>query len=424
VFKLHNIVTGYFQVTKLNNQSVQKSLLAESKDGRASYVSMKKPDGKQKVVNQSRSSNRKDKNITQVEVPTEKKRTAKKGKSSSSTPTADRADVIAGKMKVASYSGNAKSKKTKIPTIKKISAAKKGKVVKSPTKAASSKSKSGMPSAKSAKYYTDKMPTGSSNLRSKESKNNTVKPPKVAKLNGTTKADNKEITPKITKYNKKASQVNKPSGGNKPVKTIKWETNAKGTNVVESVQIVINGKPKKKFGIINCDVVDKLVESYERFGYNVELHSSDGAWKKDRILLKAIFESMDAKYNNAPSSAKRASKAALNRLFKISKQDYNRLYESKNQFAQTIVAAFKKIMEQADTKYRNKLHVVEGFARIEKGDDIIDIDIITEARNTDMALRNFKNEIIQEYGFGANIKHIFIEGKKYNPKKIKKWSSK
>jgi len=121
---------------------------------------------------------------------------------------------------------------------------------------------------------------------------------------------------------------------------------------------------------------------------------------------------------------KRASARAMNRFFELSKPDYNKLYESKQDFAQTIKAAFNRIMEQADVKYRQKLQVVEGAARVSVGNDIIDMDLITQAHNTDMALRNFRNEIVEEYGFGAEIKHIFIEGKKFNPNQINEWSAK
>jgi hypothetical protein len=99
------------------------------------------------------------------------------------------------------------------------------------------------------------------------------------------------------------------------------------------------------------------------------------------------------------------------------------MYESRQQFSRTLQTAFNRIMEQADLKYRQSLDVVEGMIRVEVNGEVIDLDMITQARDTDMALRNFRNEAIEEYGFGAKVKHIFIEGQKYLAKDITEWQS-
>ena len=81
-------------------------------------------------------------------------------------------------------------------------------------------------------------------------------------------------------------------------------------------------------------------------------------------------------------------------------------------------------MEVADLKYRESLSVMEGIARVEVDDQIIDLEMITQARNSQMAARNFSNEIMEHYGFNAKLRHVFVEGKKFTPRTITEWSMK
>jgi len=298
-------------VAKLSNTLVQQSLLQESKDVRATYNTMKKPDTKSKTVGSHTLAPRKSKSIPQIEVPVSKKSKVKKsngGKKSGGIPTADRADVITGRIKVASFGKSKTDKAKKSITVAKSSTPSvtpKRKVVKKPSKVADASSKSSFPSASDASTYTNKMAKGSSNLGAYKGKSTSnAKVAKAATLKATTRPTSKVVAKPKSKTSKKTSQVKKPAGGNKVKKSHTWETNANGINVMESVQFVINGRPKAQFGIINRDVAVKLVENYESFGYDVKLYSCDAAWKTDRVFMKAIFETMDAKYNNAPNYAK------------------------------------------------------------------------------------------------------------------------
>ena len=55
-------------------------------------------------------------------------------------------------------------------------------------------------------------------------------------------------------------------------------------------------------------------------------------------------------------------------------------------------------MEAADLKYRKSLQVMEGMARVEVRDEIHDLDLITQASDEAMALRMFRNNIVEQYG--------------------------
>jgi hypothetical protein len=416
---------GNIQVSKLNNTVAEKSLIAEAKSN-ATYSTMKRNDNKSRVVDTSRPTTRKATKIPQIEVPVSmkmKKSSSRKGKGASGIPQAERADKIVDKNKVARPSAAKKTSsnnKIKVSQAGTPSTSPKTRQIKKP-KSIGSDAKSNFPSADYAGNYVDKMSKGSSNLGASGKSKKATKPQKAQSLKATTRP-----VSKVVDISKRAP-VGKPTAVKKPTKqkrssTQSWRTDARGINVIESVQFIINGKPKASFGIINTDVANKLVESYQKFGFDVELRRGEAEWKRDTVLLRTIYESIDAKYNNAGETSIRTRNKAMNRFFNISRRDYNNLYESKQQFAQTVKTAFNHIMKKADSKYRGSLQVCEGMARINFKNEIIDIDIITQAHSTDMALRNFRNEILEEYGFNTDIKHIFIDGKKYLPKQIKDWT--
>jgi len=420
-------------VTKLSIQLVQDHLLRESEEVKAKYDTMKAPDGKSKAVGTPKDlSGRKDK-VSQIEVPSQHK-SPSNGKSSSKAapgiPQAERGDK-AGVMPVPKFSSAKNEKSPATPAAKKTSPNQttKMKEITGAIKGteAGKSPKGGIPAADFADKYVKGTPHGNATLGSKNGKTPEVKAPTAASLNGTTAPARKAASMKTPVDQKKVAQISGPTGSMKTPsdagKAPSWERNVQGHNVMESVQVVVNGQPKASFGIIHRDVASKLIESYRNFGYEVTVkRGPDAAWKKDRALLSTIFEAMDAQYNNAPDTAKRLTKAAMNRFFQVTQGDYNGMYESRQQFTRTLQAAFERILEQADLKYRQSLKVVEGMVRIEADGEVIDLDMITQARDTDMALRNFRTEAIEEYGFGAKIRHIFIEGQKYLPKSIKDWT--
>jgi hypothetical protein len=415
-------------VKKLSNTLVQQSLLAESAEKRVEYKTQKTPNTRHGLVRSAPAKAIKTKEIAQPIVPTSVNIGSSKtgtAKEAGGIPQSKRADKVIGTKANLMFGKSDKEKSPKTPAYKKAektspAPARRTVFVKKVKDGNDGKKVSKLPVAKAAYDTAAVMPTGAKVFSNKKNSDAVKKRVAVKKLGDTAKLNPKEM---------KAIHKNKPTTVKRMVKPddspkkVSWRTKSNGINVVESVQVYVNGKPKAKFGIINSEVATKLVERYESFGFDVTLHNNPAAWKSDAVLLKAVFESVDAEYNNAPSSSKRARSVAMNRFFELARPDYNNLYESKQQFAHTVKSAFNLVMERADAKYRKSLHVLEGVARVELGEDIIDIDLITQARNTDMAIRNFRNEIVEEYGFSAKIKHIFIEGKKFTPANINEWSS-
>lgn len=425
-------------MTKLSIQLVQAHLTEEAEGAKAKYDTMKSPDGKSKEVGKPKDTTGKMTKIKQVEVPTSHKgkKSSKSAKGADGIPQADRADKIIDRQ-TNSLASKAKTKGENSPATPAVKKSKPNQTTKQSevkntikrTEAGKGPKADTIPAAKMASEYTSKMPHGNHNLKVEDGKTPEVDPKKAENLRGTTAPARSAAKMKTHgKDSQKVAQVNFTGGKRKdpsdaPAKP-SWSKNIKGHNVMESVQFVINGKPKSTFGVIHADVAAKLVESYEGFGFDVEVQKAPkAAWKSDRQLIKGIFEAVDAQYNNAPTTARRCRKAAMNRFFQVSASDYNGLYESKQQFARTLKAAFERIMEQADAKYRRSLTVMEGVARVQVGEDVMDLEMITQARDKNMALRNIRAEIVEEYGFNAKIKHIFLEGEKFKASDITDWKS-
>ncbi len=423
-------------MSKLSIQLVQNHLLTESEEMKPSYDTISAPNGKSRIVGKPKDLSSKRSTIKQIEVPTShkgKKPSKTAGKGKGGIPTAKTADELYNQLPVPKMSAAKNQKSPASPKVvsRKTNQTSKQTVVKNPIKhtEGGKSSGAGIPAADYADVYTKKMPHGGTLGTTGGKKGSEVNAPKAADLRGTTKTRTSPAKIRSQKANQSAPQVTYGKGfvsspSDAPAK-IKVAKHVKGHNVMESVKIMINGTPKATFGVIHKDVAAKLVESYKKFGYDVELHRDDSsAWKQDRALLKKIYESVDAYYNGAPRTAQKLRKAAMDRFFAVSQSDYNTMYESRQQFSRTLKAAFGRIMEQADLKYRRSLNVVEGLARVEVGDDVVDLDMITQARDTNMALRNFRNEIVEEYGFNAKMKHVFINGRKYQPDDIQEWCSK
>lgn len=420
-------------MNKLSLQLVTSHLLRESEEVKAKYDTMKAPDGKSKAVGVPKDmSGRKDK-VSQIEVPTSHKSgSAKKSSAGSPAHGIPAADMATGE-KALSVPKMSSAKNEKSPATPKVSKTTPNQTTKMKELGSTIRNtesgkgpKMGIPSAAYADTYVKSMSHGNANLGGKSGSTPEVKAPKAASLNGTTSPARKAASVKTPADRKMVSQVNGPSGSMKTPsdagKAPSWEKNMQGHNVMESVQLVVNGHPKASFGVIHRDVAKKLVESYQSYGYDVSVRRGpDANWKQDRQLLTTIFEAMDAKYNNAPETSRRLVSEAMNRFFSLTQVDYNSMYESRQHFAKTLKTAFERVMEQADVKYRQRLNVIEGLVRIVVAEEVIDLDLITQARNTDMALRNFRDTVLEEYGLGAKIKHIFVEGQKYLARDVKDW---
>ena len=75
----------------------------------------------------------------------------------------------------------------------------------------------------------------------------------------------------------------------------------------------------------------------------------------------------------------------------------------------------------AETKYHNSLDLKLCVARVVKNGKPYDLEVVSEATDDHMALRAVRNQIFEEYGLDTNIKHIFVDGRKYGTNQIKEW---
>lgn len=424
-------------MTRLNADKVMKRLLAEADEGmkKPTVQKMAAPNGKTREVGKPKDPSSKKTTIKQVEVPTSHRNPGAKGKSSgknSGIPTAPYAGKVADGVKVPSFKMSRPETSPPTPKVERLkpnqttNLRKVEKKIKN-TEGGSTKGSVYIPQAEMAGNYTRKMSHGTAAFGKNGNGTPTVKPDAPKNLNGTTSPARKAASMKTPKDGKTVDQVKHKGSFSKdpsdaPAKP-KWSTEKNGHNVVESVQIVLNGRPKATFGVANKAVINRMVENYRAHGYDVTVRKGpDAAWKSDREFLQTVFESMDATYNNAPSFARSLRKKAMNRFFQLMQGDFNRMYESRQDFTNTLLAAFDRIMEKADLNYRRSLIVVEGLARVEVGGNVMDLEMITQARDENMALRQFRDEIVENYGFDAKITHIFVDGEKKSLRSIKEWA--
>jgi hypothetical protein len=137
--------------------------------------------------------------------------------------------------------------------------------------------------------------------------------------------------------------------------------------------------------------------------------------------MQLVHEAVAAKQNQSPAFHNRLVNAAWNRLYQLSRNDYNSMYESRDDFLNTIRQALGKIMESATESYRDNLNLFIGQARIVSDSGMSDVEIVTEATDHQMALRLIRNKLFEQFGLGTEIKTIFIDGTKYLPQQIKEW---
>lgn len=419
---------------KLSIDLVNRKLLAESEErSRPSYTTIPAPSGKAKAVGTPGDPSKRVTKITQIVQPggggaSAGGKKTKKVSAQPGIPAAGDASKIADETPRPTSKSAGAAKSPAVPSVKKMTPNQTTKLtgVKSPANVKTKGGSMGLPAAKDAREYERTMPTGSQNLGGGKGGRSEAKPKKPESLNGTTRPAKKTVSPKAI-GTKSIPQTGIPSKKAKMPSdapaTPKVVSAKKGHNVMESVRIVLNGSVKAKFDVVNRKVVEKMVENYRRHGYNVNVQRGGvPAWRKDRELIALIHESIDAQYNNVPAVAERLRRAAANRFLSVNQTGYNSMYESKRDFVKTINSAFAKIMENADLQYRKKLNIFEGLARIRVGENVVDLEMITQARSPEMALRQFRDEIVESYGFKSRIDHIFVDGDKKLPKDIIEWT--
>lgn len=434
-------------MTRLTVELAQAMLLEADEVKKATAEKMKKPSVKKGERKAGKDPALSRTTIKQVEVPKTSMPAGKEG--SSGIPQADYAKSYTDKMKhgndtmLTKGGQNQNQKSPKMPKSKsdKPNQETQLKLVKNPIKGTDddgSQKANFIPQADFAKKYTDKMPHGEKNLKAgNEEGGEGVKKPKVSGLaaskgahaDATTRP--KGNTRKAAKLGtdrgtKKVQQIKGPSGFvNDPSDAMarkqKWEKQTGGAhNVVESgVAVKLKGKTKATFEVVSRDVLRKMSESYKKAGYKLKFQRVQPAWKSDRQFLTLIREAVHASQNFAPKYAKAYRKAALTRFRALSQGSYSTLYETRDDFNKTIWDAFRKIEKIAKSRYVEGLEPFEVMARISDGKDDFDIEIMTEATDHQMALRQTYNKLAEAYGLDIDLKHVFVDGTKYVPKDIK-----
>ncbi len=382
--------------------------------------------------------------IKQVEVPKgEGKATSKD--SGSVIPQSDFAFTYTEKMPTGQAGGDGKDKKDKAvksPSAKSLKPNQQSKMkeIKGSVKGTDddgSQPAMALPQADYAHTYVDKMAHGNKTLGGgNEAGGEGVAKPAVAKMaGGPTRAGGARKAKSLGELpggdKKNPAKVGEPSKVDSrktkdSMKKVSWKKETGGShNVVESgVVVKLRGKTKATFDVVSTNVLNRMVENYEKFGYEVSVErTSDVSWKKDRKFLGLLRESVNAKYNFAPQTQAKFRKAALNRFAALTKGSYNDLYESRQDYMHTIREAFLKIENMAEGKYLDGLEIFECIARVKVDEDTVaDLEIITEATDHHMALRQVRNQIAEEYGLDIKIGHIFVDGKKYAPRMIKAYT--
>ncbi len=239
------------------------------------------------------------------------------------------------------------------------------------------------------------------------------------------------------KDTQKVDQVTGPTGDHaQPSDAMKWKDkqgaktetggaqNIYKETVESGVTVTLNGKSKATFEVVSHNVLRRMAENYAHYGYNVEFTRTPTTWKKDRVFISRLRESIHAKYNFAPNFAKQARKAAMQRFGQLCRTSYNELYEDRQAFVSTMGAAFRKIENLAEDKYLDSLEFFDCMCRCVIEGDENDFEVITQATDKNMAARQVRNQIHENYGFDTKIKHIFVDGEKFTPKKIREYRAK
>ena len=292
-------------------------------------------------------------------------------------------------------------------------------------KAPKTKSKTGiskLPKATLAGKSVDKMSRGGRNLASKQSTERAIKPTFAIdqKTTRPAKAKKKTIAKSKAMQVKKAAKPNQMKMPADAPAIPVWESVKSKANVVESVIMTINGNPKMNFPLTTESILSRVVEQYEACGYKVEFYQADDVyWKNDEVLMDYVFECVNAHYHGLYETSADLYNNARYRLAQLCADQNNSLCEShNNEFEHMITSAINEVHKAVEEVYLNNLVLIEGVVRVDTGENIVDVDIQTHALNEEMALRLFRNEIVESYGFNTKIMHVFIDGDKYSGKDV------
>lgn len=260
----------------------------------------------------------------------------------------------------------------------------------------------------------------------------TVKAPKPKQLDATTVGKLKPAKATFDRGEKKVDQVNfrngfvsEPSDAGSRKNSAKKDTGG-AHNVVESgIEVRLGGKVKAIFDLVNHQVLNRMVESFAQHGYRLDIvRTGKASWKNDKEFLRTLWESIDAGFNRVPKQKEALRSSARNQFFRLAQGSFNSLYESRDEFIKTVDQAFRQVEQNALRKYTESLELMTCMARFEVDGDVADAEVITEANSHQMALRQVRNKMMEQYGMGMKLRHIFVDGTKYLPHQIKGWNGK
>lgn len=367
-------------------------------------------------------------NIKQIEAPS-KMPDPKSGKGSSIVnPAGDFGSYLDGLdhgVFSNNKSGNGEPGRAKFESGTKPNQTTKAKAVNhNPGKLANESSGKGnvLPAAQRADQYFDNLPRGIFSGSGGSSPE--VKAPKATSLNGTTrpkateKKANMDRDPVVKPKDNTDKTFGKTEQPSDAPKKVSYE------KVKSGVAVRVNEKAKARFDVISQPVLERVVNNYKRFGYKVTLESIEPFWKKDKKLLGLLVDSVAAKHNFQPSLSRNLVSEAFKRFHDLTKKDFNSFYESREQFLGALKTVFTKLTESVDLQYRKSLKIFDTNSRIISEGKTLEIEILTEATDPQMALRQVRNKLVEEYGLNVKIKHVFVDGSKFDVKQIKEWARK
>lgn len=410
---------------KLSVETVQQSLLEADEARRTHFETMKKNGARLRAVGSLNDPSTKITSIKQVTMPKEQER--KSGTHPDFVLQAEMAGNYVDKMGRGIFreTGNTGAPKGTPPVsrMKPNQSSKQERVTPNMQKG-SRKSEAGnsqlWPAAEMAGHYVDAMDRG--NIFSKDNQTGEVAAPPAKNLHGTTRPKSSKKTANMERHPVKDQPAvghpsdNYPMAPGHPGKKT-WE------HVKSGVMVRVNESVKARFDIVSENVLAKMVNNFRRFGYDavVERSNHSPAWRSDQAFMQMLHEAVAAKENQAPAFYRKLAGSAMNRLYHLCGNDFNDLYESRDDFLKTVKTAFSKILESAIASYRKDLDLFVGKARVVAEGKMADVEILAEGTDHQMALRLIRNRLMEQFGLDANIKFIFIDGTKYLPEQIKDW---
>jgi hypothetical protein len=414
-------------VAKLSIANIQNKLIEAEQTKKVKFEEMKRNGTRIRAVGALGDPSTKITKLKQINIKNNGKPTSDKG-STQLWNEADYAGTYVDKMERGIFRDNAGSNKPKTPKVdkmkpnqttvqKKVSP----NMQKNDRKSQSDEMQVVPRTAQMAGTYVDALPRG--NIFSNDSEGTGLKAPSAKNLHQTTRpGKTKHPVANMTRH-----PNDKPKGPNSPDDAMPMPSDAPPKRSVAKpkagIIVRVNENIKAKFNIVSEAVLYKMVESFRNHGYKViiERMNKHPIWATDKKFQNLMYENVAAKENQSYGLHQKIRNAAMNQLYKLCINDYNNLYETREEFLNTIKEAFRQIEKNAIISYRKGNELFVCNARLITENKLSDVEILTEATDHQTALRLVRNKLFEAFGLNTDIKAIFIDGKKYSAAQIKEW---